>query len=284
MKKKKDKTNQDELRNDIQTVESKESSLCITLNNGHSLKIGVAQNQGKRPYQEDSYGFSNLSNPQLIQSKGVLSVLADGMGGLSNGKQVSTMAVSGLIDYFNMPDSICSNGEQLFGQIKNVNSEVCNRFCPDGKIRAGSTLVSALIYNETLHWSCVGDSRLYLNRDGKLYQINEDHDYLNQLIEEAVMEDTDISAAFNDKQKDVLVSCIGSEKIKGDNSLNGIPLISGDRIMLCSDGIYNALPLSAINSLLNQPPQAAAENIESSVVAQGFKTQDNLTVIVLLFE
>ena len=265
-------------------VTQKDSSLQVDLENGHYLKIGAAQNQGKRPYQEDSYGFSNLSDSHLIESKGVLAVLADGMGGLSNGKEVSSMAVSGMIEYFNRPESVCSCGAHIFNYVNTVNNAVCSRFNPDGSIRAGSTIVCALINKGMLHWSCAGDSRLYLKRWNHIYQINEDHDYLNKLLGEAIDDGTDFESAFTDKQKDSLVSCIGSSELSGDTSISGIYLLPGDKIMLCSDGIYNALPITAINAFLQQPAQSAADTIEFAVLANGFSTQDNLTIIIISYE
>lgn len=264
--------------------QEEDKSLEIKMNNGIVLGLGNAQHQGRRPYQEDSCGYSDLSNEQVLNSKGVLAVLADGMGGLSNGKEVSTTVVSQMLDFFNLPNTSCYNGNHLLSQAERINDGICRRFCPDGSIKAGSTLVCAMINNGLLHWLCIGDSRLYLKRNGMLYQVNEDHDYLNRLLGEVIDGDISVEEAFNDPQKDVLVSCFGNAELpESDCSLSGLALESGDVIVLCSDGVYNAIPSELLNQLLETDPQNAAQSIESAVLSQGFETQDNLTVIVVSY-
>jgi len=260
----------------------KNISLKITLDDGNTLCFGNAQHQGRRPYQEDSFGFSTLSNNELLNSKGVLAVLADGMGGLSNGKEVSSLVVSSMLEYFNNPDTVCRSAQHLFQLTEHINEEVCKRFCPDGQIQAGSTVVSALVHKGFLHWLCIGDSRIYLKRKDMLYQLNEDHDYLNTLLEDAFRGRTSYEDAFCDPQKDVLVSCIGNSELpEADYSINGLELEKGDVIALCSDGIYNAITKETFKDLLSDDAQASAQRIEKEVLRQNFQNQDNLTIIVI---
>lgn len=261
-----------------------DDSLKIRLSDGSVLALGNAQHQGRRPYQEDSCGYSDLSNDYVLSSKGILAVLADGMGGLANGKEVSGTVVSQMLEYFNSPGTICFGGEHLLTQARIINDSICRRFCPDGSIKAGSTLVCAMINNGFLNWLCIGDSRLYLRRNGMLFQVNEDHDYLNRLLGDAMNGEISVREAFDDPQKDVLVSCFGNSELPAaDYSPTGVPLENGDVIVLCSDGIYNAIPTELMNQLLESNPQSAAQNIESAVLNQGFETQDNLTVIVISY-
>ncbi len=257
-------------------------SLKIPFEDGYTLCFGNAHHQGKRPYQEDSFGFSSLADKKLLAVKGVLAVVADGMGGLSNGKEVSSAVVSSLLDYFNNPDTVCKSGEELLELTRRINERICERFCPDGQIKAGSTLVSALVNKGFLHWLCIGDSRIYLKRNDMLYQLNEDHDYLNSLLDDAFRGKTSYEDAFCDPQKDVLVSCIGnSELLEADYSINGLKLEKGDVIALCSDGIYNAISKETFKKLLTADAQLSAQSVETEVLRQNFQNQDNLTIIVI---
>ncbi|MCR4615841.1 MAG: serine/threonine-protein phosphatase [Clostridiales bacterium] len=266
------------------TVKLDDMSLTITPGDGSVLRLGNAQHQGRRPYQEDSCGYSNLSDTVLTSQKGVLAVLADGMGGLSKGKEVSTAVVRGMIDYFNQHNTVCSGGSDLLNRAETVNDEICRKYCPSGRVESGSTLVCAQIFNHRLHWLCVGDSRLYLCRGEMMYQINEDHDYLNQLLQEAILEDGSVSEAFSDPQKDVLVRCMGNRDLSfADASSDGLKLQNGDKLLLCSDGVYNALPLQTINTLMKLPPQSAAQCIADAVVAQKIRSQDNLTIVIIQY-
>ncbi|MFR5876180.1 MAG: PP2C family protein-serine/threonine phosphatase [Eubacterium sp.] len=267
----------------IKTIEPDGNKMLkMDLTDGHFLLLSDVQNEGSRPYQEDSYGYSNITSDELIAQKGFLSVVADGMGGLSYGKAVSEAVVSGMLDFFNSPDTICRNGEDLKDRAQEINSFICSHFSPDGKINAGSTLACALIHNSILHWLCIGDSRIYLRRNSQLYQINEDHDYLNMLLEEAIFNEEPIYRAFESPEKDALVGCIGNTQFnKADYSLNGLELKSGDTIMICSDGIYNAISEKLLNQYLELTPEIAVKKIEKTVLDKKFQTQDNLTIIVI---
>lgn len=261
-----------------------DKSLKVDLPDGSFLRFGNMQHQGRREYQEDSYGYSNLINSELIDKKGVLAVLADGMGGLANGKDVSSYTVSAMIEYFNSPETLCRNGSHLRQWAEAINKTICGRYSADGKIHAGSTIVCAMIKDGTLHWLSVGDSRIYLKRKDKLYQINEDNDYLNRLLGEAIFDETSVSSAFRDPQKDVLVSCIGNPNLSEfDFSIDGMELQSGDKILICSDGVYNALPKLMLSELLENDPHTSAQRICDSVLNQNIRTQDNFTAIVISY-
>ena len=256
----------------------------VSLPEWHSVVLGSMQEQGKREYQEDSCGCSELSDGGFALRNGILAVLSDGMGGLSNGKEVSLFTVGSLIGAFNgSPDSF-ADGMSLRKAAETINETVCRQFSPDGKITAGATLVAALLRGETMHWLSIGDSRIYLKRGGKLYQINEDHDYLNRLLDSVIDGGVTEEEAFGNAQKDALVGCIGNPEFIADQSVTALPLSPGDVILLCSDGVYNALSAEEINGLLTPDAQRAADRIEQAVQAYQYSYQDNYTAIVLAYQ
>ena len=269
-------------KNEIFELNNQDNLPEVCFDDGSVAVFGNAQHQGEREYQEDSFGFSDTSD-EFVKQNGLLAVLADGMGGLSNGKAVSERVVSDMLGWFNAEQMVCASGEELKNEISLINRDVCSIFCADGAVTSGSTVVAALIKNSELHWVCVGDSRIYLRRGGKIHQINEDHDFLNQLLGEAIEDGAaDVSAAFEDVQKDSLVGCIGKSDLDSfDYSKRGFRLLKGDRVMLCSDGVYNALTESEMCSLLEEEPMIAAERIKNEVLSRRFRGQDNLTVIVI---
>ena len=248
-----------------------------------TLALGNAQHQGKRDYQEDSFGFSNVTGDGYSE-KGVLAVLADGMGGLSNGKDVSMSVVSSVLEWFDKKPENYTSGEAMKNEIVRINEKICDIYCSDGKVSAGSTVVLAAINEGELHWLSVGDSRLYIKRDGEVYQISEDHDYLNRLLGEALENDTAVSKAFNNSEKDSLVGCIGKRNLDlFDYSKKGYRLIKGDIIILCSDGVYNALTKDEINENVNSDAMASCKRIINLVAAKRMPGQDNNTVIVMSY-
>lgn len=253
----------------------------IAIGAGLEIALGNAQHQGGREYQEDSFGFSD-TEAEAVAQRGLLAVLADGMGGLSNGKAVSETVVARMLTWYTHSPAVNFKGEDLKAAISQINAEISATYSAGGAVRSGSTVVAATIKRSRLHWLCVGDSRIYLKRGKRIYQVNEDHDFLNQLLDEAIIAGEGMQEPFLNPQKDSLVGCIGKPALDCfDYSKSGYPLEGGDKIMLCSDGVYNSLSESELSSLLDSDPMSAAESIKNEVLKKGYPGQDNLTVIVI---
>ena len=249
------------------------------------IKFGNAQHIGGRLKQEDSFGYSNISDSMKISQKGVLAVLADGMGGLSYGKEISEYVVSAALSMFENLNYSQPFYIQIENIIRKINNEVSNRFSKNGKSDAGSTIVLAFIYKTKLYWASVGDSRLYLLRDGYLYQINEDHDYLNHLLEAVINGNITLTEALADPQKNSLTSFIGNEKLPYiDISLKGFSIQRGDKIILCSDGVYNSISDAEFIELLKKEPQVSADRIIRSIVSKKLNNQDNITIMIINYD
>jgi len=274
VKKKVSKLTEDRSADNRVTAKIREGVVCI----------GNAQHQGARSYQEDSFGFSDISE-SASSKKGVLAVLADGMGGLKNGKAVSDAVVSTLLEWFDSERSVCSSGTDLKNAVSAINQKICDIYCKDGKVESGSTIVSALINNGFLHWLCIGDSRLYLKRNQHIYQINEDHDFLNQMLSEVISGEKTLGEAYSNKQKDSLVGCIGKRDLDSfDYSKKGYRLEDGDILILCSDGIYNALSHSELNMNISTDAMTSCENIIKLVASKNLPNQDNNTIIIISYQ
>jgi serine/threonine protein phosphatase PrpC len=253
---------------------------CIT------VKIGNCSHQGARDYQEDSFGYSNIVDSKTISEKGFLAVLADGMGGLANGRAISDYVVSSFIKMFNALNYSSPFPSQLESIVMKINEEVCRNFTVDGKSGAGSTIAAAFVYRAKLYWVCVGDSRLYVLRNKRLYAANEDHDYFNQLLPEHLADEISMKQIKSDEKKDSLASYIGNEKLPYiDVNRKGFPLRKGDMIILCSDGVYNGISGEELTALLKQyEPQRASEKITQAILNKNIAGQDNLTVMVIKLE
>jgi protein phosphatase len=141
-----------------------------------------------------------------------------------------------------------------------------------------------VIYKDKLFWACVGDSRIYLFRNGYLYQLNEDHDYKNKLLKEYIDGFGTLDAAFSDPQRDSLTSYIGNPDMPFiDTNKLSFSLQKGDKVMLCSDGIYNSVSNFELIKRLKDDPQLASERIAQDVLDKKISTQDNLTVMIINF-
>lgn len=240
------------------------------------ITVGTLQNIGGRPYQEDSSGVAKLSD-------GVLAVVADGMGGLSNGDKVSQKIVYTMLGF----SSTLRQGQMdgVLPQMVKGTTDVVNRMLgSDGLYKSGSTLMAVLVRGSRFHWIAVGDSHIYLFRDGQLIQLNQEHNRGQDLLRRAIAGELTFDEVRADPKKSGLTSFIGMGELKYvDKSLLSIPLQAGDRIVLMTDGVFNALSDAEIASVLSRNPdvKTAAKMMEQGVLAKAAPHQDNFTAVIL---
>ncbi len=267
---------------------STKAGVELKLISGASMYIntGNSQNQGARPYQEDSFGYSNIIDSNVVTNKGMIAILSDGMGGLTNGKSVADYVVQASIAMFDSVNPKANISEQLESIVHYINDGICKQYVVDGSSKAGATMVLAYIFKNRIYWITVGDSRLYCYRCGHLLQMNEDHDYKNQLYRKYINEGGDIGEIEEDGQKDSLVCFIGKKEIPYvDVSLKGYRIKPNDTFVLCSDGIYNGISQDAMKDILsNNDAQTASDKIVSDILNSRFPGQDNMTVMVIKCE
>ncbi len=269
-------------------IPSSEVGIELKLTSGASMYIntGNSQDQGARPYQEDSFGYSNIIDSDILSNKGMLAILSDGMGGLANGKSVADYVVQASIAMFDSINPQADISEQLMNIVRYINNSVCEQYAADGSSKAGATMVFAYIFKNRIYWITVGDSRLYCYRNGNLLQMNEDHDYKNQLYREYINEGGNLQDVEQDGQKDSLVCFIGKREIPYvDVSIKGYKIKPNDTFILCSDGIYNGISEDAMKDILsNNDAQNASDKIVANVLSSRFPGQDNMTIMVIKCE
>ena len=248
---------------------------------GESFSVGVVHAIGARKDQQDAYLLSDHTDNALVREKGFLAIVADGMGGLSNGGMVSRMAVSTGIEYFRSAPGGISPAKRLLEMTKVINVRV-NQFLKGRGERSGSTLVESLIYDGKLYFLTVGDSRIYLYRGGRLICLNRPHVYAEELALEGVNHLRNLSDMDSDRQKGSLTSYLGAGRLKYlDRNAEGIALVRGDKLMLCSDGIFGTIKEEEMEQALSKNPKEAAELLEQKVYAAGKSAQDNFTAVVI---
>ena len=237
-----------------------------------AVRIASVHEQGAREDQQDSFGVSE-------EIKGTLLVVADGMGGLNNGGQVSSLAVTTVMNLFRQLPEYMSSADMLLEMAGNVNFQV-NQFLR-GKQRGGSTLVTAMIRNRHLHFLTIGDSRLYLYRGGALIQLNREHVYEEELAVQAANGMMPVSRIHADSQAKALTSYLGGGQIVHlDRNVEGIRLVDKDKLLLVSDGVFGTLIPEQMESALALPVEEAAEQIRVMVNEANKPHQDNFTALL----
>jgi PPM family protein phosphatase len=251
---------------------------------GKKLRIYPSNYQhiGSRAEQEDSFAFNNLADKELIANSGILVVLADGMGGLEKGKEASQAAIDAFLQGYEQNTQGTIN-QRLTQALTIANSAVFDLALRNGvSYDIGTTLVAVVIYRDNLFWVSAGDSRAYIFRQGKLYQLTKDHVYANNLAEDVAYGLITEKDAENHPHKDHLTSYLGLPQLpEVDQNINPLSLGPGDRIMLCSDGLYNTLDENEMIAVLKTEQDDPALKIIEVALAKNNPYQDNLTVVVL---
>ncbi len=241
------------------------------------------QIQGARNYQEDDFGI--LDGRELAASSGDLAVLvlADGMGGHVGGATASKLVVQSVLDAYQEHDGLVTDRlrESLAVANEAIAAEIDSRPELDGM---GCTLIAAVISTEGLEWISVGDSPMWLYRDGTMRRLNADHSMapvFAQLVKSGRMTAEDAAA---DRGRNALRSALVGEEISLiDVSSQPVRLYSSDIIVLASDGI-DTLGIDEVSEELSKAKEygldAVAEKILRRVDSAEKVNQDNTTVLL----
>ena len=246
-------------------------------------EVGAKQIQGGRDYQEDSFQVY-FPDPTDEEKEQVMVVMADGMGGHAGGAVASELVVEKVIDTFG-----ASHGADDFPAVLREAADTANRSIQERTRESpelqgmGCTLVAINLRNKLLNWLSVGDSLLYLIRDGEVIRKNDDHSYggyLDKLI--AAGEEVPETPGFTPR-RNMLMSYINGEEIAMiDCPEEPFRLYPGDRLIIASDGL-DTVPVDEF-PFLSKKAVSAQEMAEALILAvedAGKKNQDNTTVIVV---
>lgn len=244
-----------------------------------------AQALGTRERQEDSFAFSNFDNPEFIKEKGYLAIVADGMGGLFYGKEASEIAVQSFLESYQSYTSFESIIDLLHLSLQDANKMVRNMAVEQDKVdQTGTTLAAATIIEGSLYWISVGDSRIYLYRNGELIQLNEDHQYSKLLYEEVMKENITVEEANSHPQRNALISFLGLPSLPEiDFNVKEMPLENGDIVLLCSDGLHGFMTDEEIAAILKENNPSPAQPLIDFTLQKKHPYQDNITVATLTF-
>lgn len=244
---------------------------------------GNAQHIGSRIEQQDAFGFSDISDSAFVHKFGSAAVLADGMGGLAGGKEASQLAVQTFLDAYMSTPSVESIGEKLLLACHAANSAVVGLARQMGlEEGVGTTLIAAVVHDKQLFWLSVGDSRIYLLQNGTLHQLTTDHVYARELDAKAELGEISREEALFHPERNSLTSFIGLEKMgEVDYNVEAVPLFPGDRIILCSDGLYGSVAEADILAACRLDTQEAAEKMVEMALSKQKPHQDNVTAAML---
>jgi len=244
------------------------------------------QDLGARKRQEDAFAFSDLSDSALVENKGLLAVVADGMGGLARGDLASQVAVGIFLREHGNKNPGDSFEHFLRRTVTIANYAVFDLGLDDnGNAPPGTTLVAVVIYRDQLHWVAAGDSQIFIYRDNRLRQLNREHIYANQLQIDVNQGLISRKEAENHPERGYLTSYLGLPELHElDISEEPEVLQPGDSVLLCSDGLTNTLTEEEISETLDEESGNIAEALVNKALEKEKRYQDNITVLLLKCE
>ena len=245
------------------------------------FRVGNLQNIGSREEQQDSFCISDIRNKQALLNKGLLAVIADGMGGLEGGAGISQLVTDVFRNDYNEQQSISDVPDFLYKTAQKAEKSVEDYMRRTG-FNGGSTLIAVLIQSNRLHFISVGDSHIYHITEGRLLQLNHDHTYGALLLKKASEGKISSEEPYTNPKRHALTAYIGMGTFDTvDMNERPVELQVGDKILLCSDGIYNALDNATLIETLSDKAHIAALKMEKAIHSKAEPKQDNFTGIIL---
>lgn len=242
------------------------------------MRFGVYQvsRKGGREKNEDRMGYCYTRDSGLF-------ALADGMGGHPEGEVAAQLALQTLAARFQrdakprladplrfLHDGLIAGHQQLL------------RYATEKSLidTPRTTLVACVLQGDAAYWAHCGDSRLYLVRGGKLVARTRDHSYSE--LQETLSQVVPMRERFN---RNVLFTCLGSPGKPVVDTSGPLLLQPGDRVLLCSDGLWGPVSDVEITDRLGQQPihEAVPELVESALRNGGPKC-DNVTALAMEWE
>jgi protein phosphatase len=252
---------------------------CMQITYGAKTDVGL-----KRSHNEDN----------LCADPGQgLYVVCDGMGGQNAGEVASSLAVeviqkhireaahNGNLPLIGEPDRKFSPHTNRLASAIRLANQVIHGAAQSKPEQAGmgTTVVSVLISGPVLSVAHVGDSRLYLVREGTIQPLTADHSLVAEQVRRGRMTEEE---AERSPQRNIVTRALGVEETV-DVELDEVPLMSGDVLLLCSDGLTRGVkPAAILQAIEAEPePQAASERLVKMANEAG--GEDNTTVILVAF-
>jgi serine/threonine protein phosphatase PrpC len=230
-----------------------------------------------RALNEDSWGWTGLNN------RADLFVVADGMGGHDGGEVASRLAVETICRVakersVTMPDRLDAIEAMLDAAFQRANNTIKAEAVRKGN-DMGTTLVAMLLHDGRQAFVAnVGDSRGYLFREGALHQITVDHSFVQKMVERGRLTQEE---ARNHPQSNILLRTVGTER-DVEIDIFRVELEPGDRVLLCSDGLWGEVEdadIAAILQTYSDPRIAARELVRASHQGGG---KDNCTLVLVV--
>lgn len=230
-----------------------------------------------RTVNEDAGRVVRPDHPGLMASKGLLVVIADGMGGHNGGEVASRIAVEAV------PRAYYTNsgapGEALARAVAQANRAIYRTAREDARFDGmGTTCTALAILDGEAVCAHVGDTRVYLVRDAQAYTMIEDHSSVRAMEVQGAI---DHQQARRHADRHVLLRAVGTHPdVEVSSWQQSFPVRAGDRFVVCTDGLYTLVADEELGQIVSggDPEHACAQLVALAKERGG---DDNITVAVI---
>ena len=231
-----------------------------------------------RQNNEDSFGYWEPEDDQQFLRKGRLAVVADGMGGYEGGQEASRLAVETLMAVYRDADG---NDPQaaLIEALQSAHEQIRQYSFAHPELRGmGTTCTAAAIVQDELYFVHVGDTRLYLIRDGHITRVTRDHSYVGRLVEAGMIS---AEEAEHHPQRNILTAALGTNpELMMDAPEQSEALRPADVLVICTDGLWGLVRDPEILDIVeNKSAEKAGRELIALAKERG--GPDNITVEIL---
>jgi protein phosphatase len=220
-----------------------------------------------RSHNEDAVAWVTSHDDDAATNRGSLALVADGMGGHAAGEVASALAADVVRRlYYDLDGPI---PQVLANAFAAANRAIIEYAQEHPECRGMGTTCTVLAFRDQQVWLAhIGDSRAYLLRDRHLTQLSEDQTLVAKLVSEGTITQAE---ADQSPMHNVILQALGTTaNIKPMIGAKGLPLQSGDVLILCSDGVSNMVPDGKIAELASRlPPQEACDALIEAALAAG---------------
>ena len=231
----------------------------------------------QRENNEDCYGYWEPASDEEFQRKGRLAIVADGMGGYEGGEEASHLAVETVRRAYR--ETPGDPQHALLVGFQSAHAQIQQHAREHSQLAGmGTTCTAVALTDAQLCYVHIGDSRLYLLRDGVLARLTSDHSRVTDLVNAGIIQPED---AGSHPYRHLLSKAMGvGDDFQPDVPEEPIPLLAGDILVLCTDGLWGLLSdrelLAALQSL---SATDACKELVRLVKERG--APDNITLQVL---
>ncbi|WP_298633762.1 protein phosphatase 2C domain-containing protein [uncultured Umboniibacter sp.] len=244
-----------------------------------TFDVGVSQWQGRRAYQQDCITAQHLADGKL------LAVVCDGMGGTVGGEVAAAAALEALVSRFDpLSNDRAMHWLQLAGAANNALARAIKT--DDTLTSMGTTLVSLLADEQGISWLSIGDSPLWLFRNGELIRLNVDESYGGHLDRAARAGIISWEEAKSNAKRHQLMNVLQGKKSLTVNDVadNPLALRGDDVLLLASDGIQTLSDghiAHLIREQMREPATVITERLMRAVHKENHPKQDNVSIALI---